>query len=264
MPLFRANTVDFYYERHGEGEALLFLHGLGSSTRDWEYQLPFFKKNFTVYLIDMRGHGRSSKPETDYSFDLFTKDTCSFIRDIIQAPVHIIGLSLGAMVACSVATHPSVSLKSLTLVNCPGHLTISSMHNRIQYEIRLLLIRLFGMTAMGRFLAPRLFPQPRQKDLRKMFVQRWKDNNKNAYIRTMQAMIGWDIFSKTSQIRCPVNIIAADHDYFSLTEKRQYLAQLSMGKLQVIPHTHHALPVEDAATFNATLLEMLQTLNKES
>ncbi len=45
MPKEKVKDIEIYYEITGEGENLLFIHGLGSSTRDWDKQVPFYSQN---------------------------------------------------------------------------------------------------------------------------------------------------------------------------------------------------------------------------
>ena len=62
MPKLHVRDIDLYYEVTGQGEPILFIHGLGSSTRDWEPQVSFFFQRYRVVTFDVRGHGRSDKP----------------------------------------------------------------------------------------------------------------------------------------------------------------------------------------------------------
>jgi 3-oxoadipate enol-lactonase len=57
MPRLRIRDAELYYENLGQGPSLLFIHGLGSSTRDWEAQLAGFSPRFHVVAFDVRGHG---------------------------------------------------------------------------------------------------------------------------------------------------------------------------------------------------------------
>ena len=63
MPTAQTNSIQLYYEMHGTGQPLVFIHGLGSSTRDWEAQVPEFSKSFQVLTFDLRGHASpTSRP----------------------------------------------------------------------------------------------------------------------------------------------------------------------------------------------------------
>lgn len=95
MPTMKINDIDMYYEIHGEGDPLLLIHGLGSSSRDWEYQIPQLLKLYKVITIDLRGHGKTSKPKGPYSIRGFADDVASFLEAFNIKQVNILGLSMG-------------------------------------------------------------------------------------------------------------------------------------------------------------------------
>ena len=100
---------------------LVLLHGLGSSADDWFLQLPAFAPHYLCVAVDLRGHGLSDKPAGRYSVGSFAADVAGLIRTLDLAPAHILGLSLGGMVAQQMAiAHPQV-VRSLVLLNTlPG------------------------------------------------------------------------------------------------------------------------------------------------
>ena len=94
MPIIKVSNIEMYYEIHGEGEPLLLIHGLGSSSRDWEYQVAQFSKLYKVILIDLRGHGKTSKPKGPYSIRGFADDVALFLEALNIKHVNILGLSI--------------------------------------------------------------------------------------------------------------------------------------------------------------------------
>jgi 3-oxoadipate enol-lactonase len=56
MSTILVNNINLYYEVNGTGQPLLFIHGLGSSTRDWELQVQEFSRSYQVITFDLRGH----------------------------------------------------------------------------------------------------------------------------------------------------------------------------------------------------------------
>src|SRR5579859_4812705 len=98
MPTAKLDGVDIHYESTGTGPAVLLLHGLGSSGRDWEYQIPSLT-GYRVIAPDLRGHGRSSKPGGRYSIAGFAADMAGLLRALGARPAHVVGLSLGGAVA---------------------------------------------------------------------------------------------------------------------------------------------------------------------
>lgn len=56
MPKITVGDIQLYYEMTGAGPPLLFIHGLGSSSRDWEKQVAFFSEMYRILAFDIRGH----------------------------------------------------------------------------------------------------------------------------------------------------------------------------------------------------------------
>ena len=117
MSEFKQGDCRLHYEIHGRGQPVLLVHGLGSSTRDWEYQLPVLKQHFQVISLDLRGHGRSDKPRERYSIAGFAEDVGALIRHLELPPVHLVGISMGGMVGFQLAVDQPQLLRSLTVVN---------------------------------------------------------------------------------------------------------------------------------------------------
>ena len=82
MTKLRVFDIDLYYEIIGQGDPIIFIHGLGSSTRDWEEQIEYFSKRYQVVVFDVRGHGKSDKPAGPYSIPLFARDTAELIKSL--------------------------------------------------------------------------------------------------------------------------------------------------------------------------------------
>ena len=85
MPTLLANNIMLYYEVAGQGQTLAFIHGLGSSTRDWEFQIPAFSKKYQVVTFDLRGHGQSAKPAGPYTIEMFTDDLAGLLTGMVLA-----------------------------------------------------------------------------------------------------------------------------------------------------------------------------------
>ena len=256
MPTLKVRDVDLYYETLGEGEPLLFMHGLGSSTRDWAEQVAFFSGHYRVVAFDARGHGRSSKPPGPYTLPLLAADAADLVRRLGLAPAHVLGLSMGGMVAFQLAADAPHLVRSLTVTNSgPSfHLTPSQ---RRQYAWRRPLIQLLGMRGVGVVLGRRLFPRPADAALRQRFVERWADNDRRVYVTALDGFAGWSVEEKLSAITCPALIVAAEHDYTPVAYKRAYAAKMPNARVAVISDARHAAPVERPQAFNERVASFL-------
>ena len=92
MPTLVANNTRLHYEVTGQGQTLVFIHGLGSSARDWEFQTPMFSKEYHVIIYDLRGHGQSDKPEGPYTIEMFASDVASLLTGLGVDSAHLAGI----------------------------------------------------------------------------------------------------------------------------------------------------------------------------
>ena len=105
MPYFKYNDKSCYYEEHGEGTPLLFLHGNTASSKMFCDMVEPFAKDYKVVLIDFVGHGKSDRVEkfaTDLWFDEALQ-VIAFLEQVQYKKANLIGSSGGALVAINVA-----------------------------------------------------------------------------------------------------------------------------------------------------------------
>ena len=141
MPQIHVHDIDLYYETSGRGQPILFIHGLGSSVRDWELQVVFFSKQYQVVIVDVRGHGKSGKPPGPYSMAQFATDAAGLIRALNISPAHMVGISLEGMIAFQLAADAPDAARSLTIVNAAPEFVIRSFRERLQVWMRFALVR---------------------------------------------------------------------------------------------------------------------------
>jgi 3-oxoadipate enol-lactonase len=260
MPSIQVNGIEVNYQTFGQGPPLLFIHGLGSSGRDWEYQFTPFSDDFQVIIFDVRGHGKSSKPAGPYSVPLFAKDCAAMLKVLDVEKPHVVGVSMGAMIGLQLAVDYPEMVKSLVVVNTGPDLVVRSTRDLFLLWQRLLIVRLLGVRKLGEVLSKRLFPNTEQADLRQIFVERWAENDPRAYWDTLKGLVGWSVVDDLDSIQCPTLVVAADQDYTPLDKKHIFLERIPNVQLAVIEESHHAAPVEKPEEFNLLLHEFLKAI----
>jgi 3-oxoadipate enol-lactonase len=261
MATIHINDIDVYYENTGQGEPLFLIHGLGSSARNWELQVDYFAEKYRVITYDLRGHGRSSKPPGPYSMRGFAEDAAALLTRLEAAPAHVVGISMGGMIAFELAVHYPDLLKSLVIVNSVPDMRVTSPREYLEMWPRFLILKALGVRRMGMALGKRLFPKPEQAEKRRVFVERWAQNDKRAYQEALRAVLGWSVEARLDKIHCPTLVIAADKDYWPLDVKQTYAARIPNARLAVITDARHAVAVEKPDEFNQLLDEFLTALH---
>jgi 3-oxoadipate enol-lactonase len=262
MPTQRANGIELYYETAGQGEPLLLLHGLGSRSDDWQLQMPAFAARYCVVAADMRGHGRSAKPPGPISVAMMAADVLGLLDALGIDAAHIVGLSMGGMIAFQMAVDWPERVRSLVIVNSAPELVAHTFGERLRIWQRLTLARLFKPARTAHFLGPRLFPKPEQAELRAQFIAHWAQNDPRAYRAAMRALVGWSVLDRVGAIRCPTLVISGDRDYTPPAAKEGYTALIPNARLVVIEDSGHATPIDQAEAFNACVLDFLAAVGQ--
>ena len=260
MPKVNIEDIQLHYEEQGEGHPLVFIHGLGFSTHDWNYQVDVFSQEYRVITLDLRGHGDSDKPPGPYSIEQLTDDTVALLDALNVETAHVVGLSLGGMIGFQLAVSHTSRVKTLTVVNSGPDFAPEGLRRRLSFFFDGFIPRVFGIQTWGEILAGRLFVKPEHKAMRHEFIKRFSENDKEAYLASRQAMINWSVRDQIGGLFLPTRVIASAQDFTSVSSKAAYVAKMPQAQLLVIPDSHHSLPVERPDEFFHALQEFL-TLN---
>ena len=107
-------------EYEQEGDAIIFLHFSGANLIMWQRAIPYFQDHYRLILVDLRGHGKSDKPETGYHIDEMARDVVGIMQHLKLERAHVVGSSLGAEVGLSMAANYPDKVISLV---CDGALS---------------------------------------------------------------------------------------------------------------------------------------------
>ena len=117
MPEANVNGIRLFYKVCGQGEALVLIPGLGAGHTSWFRQLPAFKKGFRVITFDPRSIGRSDRPKQPYGFRVLADDVVGLMDHLAVEKAHVLGQSLGGLVAQEVAIDYPDRVLKLVLVS---------------------------------------------------------------------------------------------------------------------------------------------------
>lgn len=107
-----------YYESVGEGEPLIFLHGVWMSSQFFKLQQDYFGKKYAYYALDFKGHGRSTDDGTGHTIAAYAKDLKDFIANKGLQNVNLVGWSMGSFVIWEyLKTFGTSNLKTVTIVD---------------------------------------------------------------------------------------------------------------------------------------------------
>lgn len=258
---FRCHYLDSEAEESagrasGGRPALVLLHGLGSSARDWEAQFRAFRLHFRVIAPDLRGFGASER-RGPYAIHGFAADVRALLGQLGVERFFLLGYSMGGAVALQMALdHPHCVPRLIVSNSVPSFRPQSRAHwTMILY--RMFMMTLVGPRIMGRIQMARMFPRPDQAELRAKNQQRAARNSRWAYLGALRALIGWSVVERLRELPMPVLVLAAEDDYFSHAEIVRFAHALPRGRLRVFPRTRHGLPQEAPEDYNRAVLKFL-------
>ena len=264
MPRVEVNGVGINYEEHGSGPPVVMIGGLGADTYLWSKQVPQFKKRFRVVVFDNRGTGESDKPDEPYSIPMFAADTAGLMRTLGIERAHVVGASLGGLIAQELAlTHPEM-VDRLVLV-CTSFNGPKSVRPSLWSLIPILFAvrrtgnpeadirRSFAVFTSARWIAE----NPREVD---EFVA-WRVAHPQppfAFKRQRQSIRGFTTEDRLGGITAPTLIVQGDSDRVVPVANARLLAERIPGsRVVILKDSGHACSFDQRERFNETVLEFL-------
>ncbi|MER6273182.1 alpha/beta hydrolase [Streptomyces sp900105755] len=99
MPIADSDGTSIYYERHGSGPAILFVHGSGGHHAAWWQQVAALRGEFTVLTVDLRGFGRSDSSMAEFDGQDFPGDVVAVLDQEDVTDAMLVGQSIGSVAA---------------------------------------------------------------------------------------------------------------------------------------------------------------------
>ena len=115
MPTANIGEVELYYEEHGLGQPLIMVLGLGQDIATWGFQIAELSKHLRLIVFDNRDAGKSSRCADEYTTESMAGDILGLMDHLGIEHTHLLGTSMGGMIAQHVALMAPERLKSLIL-----------------------------------------------------------------------------------------------------------------------------------------------------
>ncbi|PCH38657.1 alpha/beta-hydrolase [Wolfiporia cocos MD-104 SS10] len=141
------SSHSLYFEQHGTGpEKIVFIMGLNSTSFSWFPQVDHFgrRPEYSILVFDNRGVGNSGVPRGPYTTSAMAEDVVTLLDYVgwtAERDLHVVGVSLGGMIALELATRIPNRIVSLTLAV-----------TRAKRDVRASLPSLKGVSSLARLL----------------------------------------------------------------------------------------------------------------
>jgi len=239
--------------------AVLLLHGLGADGSSWALQMPALSQaGFRPIAPDAPGFGQSAYDGRGWSIRRVSAQMSGLLEELGTGPVHVVGLSMGGVIAQQFALDFPQLIKKLVLVSTFSVLRPEEFSGWLYFFRRMLSIVTLGQQAQAQMVAQRLFPDPQSQELRAMFVTIVMRSDPRAYRRAMLALGLFNTSRRLQEIKIPTLVITGVNDSTVSPARQKLLADGIPGARQVlIPAAGHAVSVDQAGLFNQALIEFL-------
>ncbi|MCF8121723.1 MAG: alpha/beta hydrolase [Desulfarculaceae bacterium] len=265
MPLLELDGYRLYYETHGQGFPLVLIRGLGSNMEHWYEQVPAFSRDYQVITFNNRGIGRSSAPALPWSIKQMAGDVAALIEGVAGGRAHVLGISMGGMIAqeLALAWPQRVAGLVLTATHCGGAHKVMPTDETMELFAKMV----NGTTVAEQMEGRKALFSLETLDNRPEVLERYTQVAA-AYACPPEVMQGqweaiqeFDTYERLPQISAPTLVLAGADDRLVPQGNADILAERIPGaKLVLIPQAGHQLVIEEPRQTNAAVLKFLASL----
>jgi 3-oxoadipate enol-lactonase len=254
----RANGQELYFEVHGEGIPLVLVMGIGYDATLWTLaQVPALSQTFQVVIFDNRDAGRSSKATSPYTIADMADDVAGLMDALDIDQAHVLGLSMGGMIALELALRHAGRLHRLVLSGCgaaPARVAFDPIRtwNWVKASDRtgeVFACQQFTWLFSNAFLRDNAAVQRTLS----LLASNPNPVGPDAYNRQAQAYLRYDALDRLAGITAPTLVVVGEQDL--LTPPwicREVASRIPGSRFAMITGdgSSHVVPIERADEFN--------------
>jgi pimeloyl-ACP methyl ester carboxylesterase len=266
-----ARRIDVAYQIAGDGPAVIAIQGIGVIGNGWRPQIDELARRFRIVTFDHRGIGRSAPGTPPLTVEDMAGDVVALMNTTGVDCVHIIGHSLGGLIALHVALTVPERVKSLALLCTfadgaePGRLSLGMVWHGLRARIGTRAMRRNGMMRM---IMPAAYLRGVDRstlaeDLAELFGRDLADQPP-IVSQQLEAMSHYNCVARLREIRgIPTLVASGAHDPIAPSRLGQAIADgISGARFVEFPDASHALPIQCAREINALLLQHLTSAER--
>jgi pimeloyl-ACP methyl ester carboxylesterase len=260
MPILHVNNVDIAYQLHGEPShpTLVLIHGLGTPLTGWPQQMvaSFVANDLQVLLVDNRDVGKSQQLEqlqTPYQLIDMANDIVALLDALSLAKVHVVGASMGGMIAQLMAINYPLRLHTLTsIMSTTGNKSVPKITSEINQQLMskpastsLADIVAFQIKILQVIGSPKYPAQPEYLQQLAIAILERGISASGVQRQMMAIMAAENRESQLSQVLVPSLVIHGDSDGLVNVQGGKFTAKaIPNAKLKIYSGMGHEFPVE--------------------
>jgi len=251
----------YYLDPNPDGNpTVLLLHGLGANSNSWTFQLPSLTgAGYRPLAPDAPGFSRSAYEGRGWSIGFAAQAMVDLLTEMQTGPVHLVGISMGGVIAQQmVLDHPEL-VRKLVLVNTFAVLRPESISGWLYLLGRTLIVHTLGLPVQAKMVARRIFSLAEQEELRQMLITTIMQSDTRAYRAAMRALVLFDSRRRLHEIEAPTMVVTGSIDTTVAPLRQKLLVEgIPNARHVVISGAGHAVSVDSPQVFNQALLRFLR------
>jgi 3-oxoadipate enol-lactonase len=271
LPYKKIGDIELYYEIHGPPQAppIVFIGGWASYRWVWFRQIPTISKRYRCIVFDNRGAGRSSKPDYPYTIKMFADDTVGLMEALEIEDAHIIGISMGGLIAQQIAISYPDKLRSLIIVSSHfGGSNYVPMDDKTMALLIAVPTETISLEQAREMRYRATFSPWFLKENRDVIAQidGWASRLPTplfAQVNQAAATNAFNSESELNQISAPTLILHGDSDLAVPTKNGELLAErIPNSKLVILEGASHFCIIEKYEEFNTEVMKFIDEVEK--
>jgi pimeloyl-ACP methyl ester carboxylesterase len=258
MPSVNLNGINLAYDDFGQGEPIVFIHGIFVSRAAWLPQIDYFARTHRVITLDLRGHGESSLSDTPYSVALFAADVVALLDRLGLQKVICCGHSFGGMVAQELALSYPERVSKLILAESTYGVSTTPWE-AVMVSATDMMMGMISPADQVKLVAALFgaFTPQINAYIQTQGAQQLK--NPANFQKIYKASLDFNSRWRLHRLTCPTLILLGQYFQVPWIHWHAYemLWSIKPAKLRYIPNAGHALNWDNPTTFNQTVARFL-------
>ncbi len=245
----------FYILNKKQNEPVVLIHGVGLNHKIWEPQINSFKN--TVLAYDILGHGNTPLTKSQISFDDFSLQLLNLIDELKFEKIHLVGFSIGSLIARNFASKHNDRLESLTL--------LCSVFQRSKEQQQIVNDR-FELSKKSRSLSKQALKRwftddyiNKNPNIYEKICSMLEENNMENFLKVYELFVNHEDNEIFENIKTKTLIMTGENDIGSTPEMSKNLSKkIANSKVKIISNGKHLCSIECADDVNNAIKENIK------